>query len=90
MAILTDDENTSKVHFWMESMGNGDYYLNLLEDAKKIGKGDLVLKDVRIRTTTRISTNGGNLRKHPDVLLAIANLYRAMEEAGLNKHPAEE
>ncbi len=89
MAILTDDQNAGEVHFWMESGGNGDFYINLLEDVKKIGKGSVEIKDVRVRTTTRISTSGGNAHKHPNVILAVANLYREMEKAGLNKHPAE-
>jgi hypothetical protein len=88
MAIFTDDSDN--VHFWMESGGNGDYYINLLEDSKKFTKGEVVIENVRIKITTRIATNGGNARKHTKVILAIANLYRAMEEAGLNKHPADE
>ncbi len=77
MAILTDDPETGQVYFWMESGGNGDYYISLLENDNT-------------KMSTRIATNGGNARKHTKVILAIANLYRAMEEAGLNKHPADE
>lgn len=73
MALLTDDEYIRTAHFWMQIGGNGDYYLNISE-------GDL-------RFSVRVSTSGGNAPT--DVKLAVAALYRAMEAAGLNKHPRE-
>lgn len=75
MALLTDDQDVRTVHMWMDMGGNGDYYINLIE----------YNEPGVLRMNMRIATSGGNAPT--EVKLAVANLFRAMEAAGLNKHP---
>lgn len=89
MAILTDDCDLRDTKFWMEFGGNGDPYINLMQTHKVIGNDGLFVKRL-IRTDIRFAMSGGNTNKYPRVRAAIIELYRAMEESGLNKHPKEE
>lgn len=75
MSILTDDCDIRDTNFWMEHGGNGDYYINLMETHR----GSLT------RLSTRFAMSGGIAPT--EVKLAIANLFKAMEAAGLNRHP---
>ncbi len=76
MALLTDDCDMRDTKFWMEHGGNGDYYISLMENTEGFKRLDI-----------RFAMSGGNTNKHLRVRNAIVELYRAMEEAGLNKHP---
>lgn len=76
MALPTDDIDIRNVRFYMEHGGNGDYYLNLVE--YKEGQPP-------IRINMRVSMSGGFAPT--DVKLTVAELFRAMEAAGLNEHP---
>jgi hypothetical protein len=62
----------------MEYGGNGDYYINLLETKK----------EVPVRLSVRFAMSGGIAPI--EVKLAVANLFKVLEEAGLNKHPKED
>jgi len=73
MSIRTDDEDIRKVEFWMELGGNGDYYINLMDSGKFQ------------RINFRCAMSVGNCPT--EIKLAIANLFRKMEELGLNEHP---
>lgn len=77
MALLTDDQDIRTVNMWMDIGGNGDYYINMLEDTDNGGK----------YTSMRVSTSGGNAPL--DVKLAIAELYRAMDKHKMNNHPQQ-
>jgi hypothetical protein len=83
MALLTDDHDIRDVRFWMELGGNGDYYISLMEIGKRMSDGK-----TSVRVNTRISMSGG--KAPTQVKIAAANLFRAMEEAGLNKHPKDD
>lgn len=78
MAILTDDCDITDCNFWMEWGGNGDPYIILMESEPKF-----------LKISCRFAMSGGNTHKHPRVRRAIIELYIAMEDAGLNKHPKE-
>lgn len=80
MAIETDDCDIRDTKFWMDLGGNGDYYLNLMETTK----------NGIVRLNTRVSMSGGNTTKSLRVRLAIAELYKAMQEAGFNNHPKDD
>lgn len=73
MSIKTDDEDIRDTSFWMELGGNGDYYINLMENGK--------------RMNFRCAMSGGNCPT--EVKFAIAKLYQAMEMHGLNLHPKD-
>ena len=76
MAIKSDDSDIRETWLTTEAGGNGDYYVNIFRKEK----------DGNIRSdSVRISTSGGYTNKHKDVILAVANLYREMEKAGLNE-----
>jgi hypothetical protein len=77
MALQTDDCDIRDVQFYMESGGNGDYYLNLIE----FDRNGKYLKSI----PQRISMSGGNAPH--EVKMKVAELFRAMEAAGLNEHP---
>lgn len=83
MALLTDDCDLRDVSMRMETGGNGDYYLSLIQFHER---GMICFK----RMDIRFAMSGGNTHYHERVRKAIVELYRAMEEAGLNKHPKEE
>jgi hypothetical protein len=75
MALPTDDIDIRNVRLYMEAGGNGDYYLNLVE--QKEGQPP-------VRINMRISMSGGFAPT--EVKLAVAELFRAMDGAGLNEH----
>jgi len=74
MGLLTDDCDLSETYLNTILGGNGDYYIQL-----KYKEGDLFKTKY-----TRISTSGGNAPTN--VKIAVANLFRAMEEAKLNDY----
>lgn len=74
MAIRSDDSDIRKTWFRTASGGNGDFYLEV------ISENEQGLKESK---AVRVSTSGG-YTKDSDVKVAVANLYRAMEKAGLN------
>jgi hypothetical protein len=71
MALLTDDCDYNDIYMVTSLGGNGDYYISLID------------KKDNLRKTIRVSTSGGNAPT--EVKIAVANLYRAMEAAGLNE-----
>ena len=73
MALLTDDCDLHTNYLRTAIGGNGDYYIEIIYVEDGINKSKSV----------RISTSGG-ICKDSDVKIAVANLYRAMEKAGLN------
>lgn len=75
MALLTDDQDIREAYLQTILGGNGDFYISVIEKC-----GDTV-----INNCVRISTSGGNAPS--EVKIAVANLYRAMEAAGLNEFP---
>jgi len=87
MSLITDDCDIRNVHFFMEHGGNGDYYITLIEypmpDSPKINDKLKVIN-------YRMAMSGGATSHHHEVRMAFAALYRAMESAGLNKHPKED
>ncbi len=87
MALQTDDCDIRDVHFYMEHGGNGDFYINLIEYPKpESSQGSDTLKAINYR----MAMSGGATSHHHEVRMAFVALYRAMEEAGLNKHPRED
>lgn len=74
MALLTDDSDIRTVYLRTMLGGNGDYYIELIHD----DPGE------RINLCTRISTSGGNAPT--SVKIAVANLFRALEEHNLNEY----
>lgn len=76
MALKTDDCDIRDVSLFMETGGNGDYYLNLIEFKEGVYQKSLNM---------RVSMSGGNAPT--EVKVKIAELFRAMEAAGLNNHP---
>ena len=58
-------------------------YLNLIQFTER-GEEDFKLLSIRF------AMSGGCISKHPEVAKCIWELYRAMEAAGLNKHPKDE
>lgn len=83
MALLTDDPDFSDTSMFMQVGGNGDYYLTLIQFEKR-GKPDFKRLDMRF------AMSGGCISRHPEIAKCIWELYRAMEAAGLNKHPKDE
>jgi hypothetical protein len=73
MALLTDDCDIYDIHLMTILGGNGDYYISIIDKKDNTNK------------TIRISTSGGFAPSR--VKIAVAELYRAMEDAGLNEHP---
>ena len=88
MALQTDDCDIRDIRMFLEFGGNGDCYINLFEKGRKVltNKGELEKHDIRM--AIRIAMSGGNAPT--EVKLAVAALFRAMETAGLNKHPKDE
>ena len=74
MAIKSDDSDIRKTWFRTDLGGNGDFYLQIISEDEE---------GVREIRGVRVSTSGG-YTKDSDVKVAVANLYRAMEKAGLN------
>lgn len=75
MALASDDSDIKKT--WLRTFlgGNGDFYIEVIAENEE---GFIESKAVRV------STSGGYC-KDPEVKVAVANLYRAMEKAGLNE-----
>lgn len=78
MALLTDDPDFGEDYMRTTLGGNGDYYIQVVNRDKE---GMLSSHSVRI------AMSGGNAPTR--VKLAIAELHRAMEEAGLNEWPED-
>lgn len=74
MAIKSDDSDIQKTWLRTALGGNGDYYIEV------VSENEQGLKESK---SVRISTSGG-YTKDSDVKVAVANLFRAMEKAGLN------
>lgn len=86
MALKTDDCNIRDVRFYMDLGGNGDYYITLVEYPYPQGQmGSEVFKNINYR----MCMSGGAAHRYTDVKIAMANLYRAMEAAGLNDYPEQ-
>lgn len=79
MAIKSDDSDLDKTWFRTILGGNGDFYL------VTVFENEQGLKESK---SVRVSTSGGNT-KNSEVKVAVANLWRVMEEAGLNDFPDE-
>ncbi len=76
MALLTDDMDITTAFFRVIPGENGGYYPEILYKDKSG-----ILKTVAVR----VAMSGGNAPT--EVKLAVANLYRALDAAGLNDHP---
>ena len=87
MAIVTDNRDIRPAWMCTETGGNGDYYLTIIEIKNQYTKeGDL--KKQPVTATMRIATSGS---KTPiEVRELITQLYRTMEQLGLNKYPDDE
>lgn len=88
MALRTDDIDIRDVRLHIDLGGNGDYYLVLTEMGKDVFMPDGKVGITNVITNMRISTSGGYAPTN--VKLAIAQLYRALEESKLNGHPFDE
>jgi hypothetical protein len=87
MALQTDDCDIRDVHFYMQQGGNGDFYLSMLEyPMPSSSQGSKEFKMINYR----MAMSGGNTHNHIEIRRAFVALYRAMEAAGLNKHPKDE
>lgn len=78
MAILTDDCDINDAVMYMQHGGNGDYYIVCKQNKDKY-MGDK-FKSVGVR----FAMSGGCISKYPKVAKAVWELYKAMDEAGLN------
>jgi hypothetical protein len=74
MAIKSDDSDLNKT--WLRTIhgGNGDYYIQITSENNK---------GLKETNAVRISMSGG-YTKDSEVKIAVANLFQAMEKAGLN------
>ena len=86
MALLTDDCDVREVYMQTSHGNNGDYYLSLFEYPKK-GFGPF--SDTKV-IHYRMAMSGGATSHHQEVRQAFVALCRAMEVAGLNKHPKDD
>ena len=87
MAIVTDDPDIRMAWMYTERGGNGDYYLTIIE-IKRVYDKDGELEKQPITTTMRLATSGS---KTPiEVRELVTQLYRTMEQLGLNKYPDDE
>ena len=87
MALTTDDCDIRDVKFYMTAGGNGDFYITLLE--YPIPESTTTNNTFKI-IDYRMAMSGGATSHHPEVRKAFVELYRAMESAGLNKHPNDD
>lgn len=71
--LLTDDQDINQNDLQLRLGGNGDYYITI-----RFRDNDGYWQ----RQSVRVATSGGNAPLN--VKIAVANLYRAMEEAKLN------
>ena len=83
MALITDDCDIRDTSLHMQTGGNGDYYLTLIQYNER-GKENFKRLDFRF------AMSGGNGGKDLRVRNAFVELYRAMEAAGFNKHPKDD
>lgn len=88
MALRTDDIDIRDVRMFVETHGNGDYYLNLVEMQKDIFNRKGEKEKGNVVTSMRVSMSGGYATHR--VRMAIVELYRAMEEAKMNDNPTHE
>jgi hypothetical protein len=65
-------------------MANNNY-INLMEMKKVCFDGSGKPSKENARISMRIATSGGNAPH--EVMMAVANLYKAMQQHGLNEHP---
>ena len=79
MAIKSDDSDIRAAWLYTEVGGNGDYYITIVEEKQHHERKALV----KVSSSIRITTHGN--RYHPDVVKAVANLYRVLEEHRLNE-----
>lgn len=87
MALKTDDCDLRDVKFYTSLGGNGDYYITLLEYPKpESSQGSDEFKIINYR----MAMSGGQTTSYSEVRNAMAELFRAMEKAGLNKHPLDD
>jgi len=76
MGLLTDDCDINNSWLTTYFGGNGDYYITIIsEDAQ----GIKTTRDIRV------ATSGGNAPT--SVKIAVAELYRALENEDLNHYP---
>lgn len=75
MALLTDDMDLHTNHLLMDFGGNGDYYITIINE----------IDGIKYRNSVRIAMSGGNAPT--SVKIAVAELYRALEEHNLNEIP---
>lgn len=91
MAIETDDCDIRDTKFWMEHGGNGDYYICLMGTQRVLQVGRTASFEPHVeRLDVRFAMSGGNTNRYPRVRSAIVELYRALDEAGLNSQPGED
>lgn len=87
MAIKTDDCDIRDVYMQTMVGGNGDYYITLYE----YPNNDLQMPcDTFKMVNYRMAMSGGFTTHYPEVREAFVALFRAMEKAGLNKHPIDD
>lgn len=79
MALLTDDCELKVNYLRMFTGGNGDYYISVINNDKE---------GLMQENCVRVAMSGGFAKTR--VKLAIAELYRALEEQGLNDFPTED
>jgi hypothetical protein len=75
MAIKSDDSDIRKTWLRTALGGNGDYYIEVVSENEE---------GIKESKAVRVSTSGG-YTKDVEVKIAVANLFRAMEKAGLNE-----
>jgi len=74
MAIKSDDSDIRKTWLRTTLGGNGDFYIEIISENKD---------GLKESTAVRVAMSDG-YTKNTEVKTAVANLYRAMENAGLN------
>jgi hypothetical protein len=86
MAIKSDDSDMRPAWFSVELGGNGDYYLTTVEKKDVFNhKGEL--ENLNVVSSVRVGGYHSGGIAPLEVRLAVAALYRALEQAGLNEHP---
>jgi hypothetical protein len=78
MALLTDDCDIKVNYLRTFTGGNGDYYISIIRN----DENGLMHEDC-----VRVAMSGGFAKTW--VKLAVVELFRAMEEQGLNDYPDE-
>jgi len=79
MALLTDDCDINVNYLRTFTGGNGDYYISIIRNDK-----DGIMHE----DCVRVAMSGGFAKTR--VKLAVAELFRAMEEQELNEYPDED